>query len=109
MARLHLIGSAHEYGAVHTYRFGAQRPLEFAPGQYGHLFFPKLLRQFTKPVREISFASAPGDDEVWFTLDHSSGSPFQLHFQALEPGRSCTCSASAGTWSCPRTRRGRWC
>lgn len=86
MARLHLIGSAHEYGAVHTYRFGAQRPLEFAPGQYGHLFFPRLLRQFTKPVREISFASAPGDDEVWFTLDHSSGSPFQLHFQALQPG-----------------------
>jgi ferredoxin-NADP reductase len=86
MARLHLIGSAHEYGDVHTYRFRAQRPLEFAPGQYGHLFFPQLLRRFTKPVREISFASAPGDDEVWFTLDHGSGSPFQQHFRALEPG-----------------------
>ncbi|MDI1462704.1 FAD-dependent oxidoreductase [Catellatospora sp. KI3] len=86
MPRLHLIGSAHEYGDVHTYRFRPEGRLDFRPGEYGHLFFPQLLRRFTKPVREISFASAPGDDEVWFTLDHSSNSPFQQHFRALAPG-----------------------
>ncbi|MFC7240988.1 FAD-dependent oxidoreductase [Catellatospora aurea] len=86
MARLHLTGSTHEYGDVFTYRFRPQGTLSFQPGEYGHLFFPQLLRRFAKPVREISFASAPGDDEVWFTLDHSSGSPFQEHFRSLAPG-----------------------
>lgn len=86
MARLHLIGSTPEYGDVVTYRFRPQGDLSFAPGEYGHLFFPQLLRRFAKPVREISFASAPGDDEVWFTLDHASGSPFQQHFRSLAPG-----------------------
>lgn len=101
MARLHLIGSTHEYGEVHTYRFRSPRPLDFAPGQYGHLFFPQLLRQFAKPVREISFASAPGDEEVWFTLDHTSGSPFQQHFRSLAPGAPMQVFGIGGNLSLP--------
>lgn len=75
----------HEYAQVYTLSFTAQRPILFIAGQYAHFRLPELPRA-DLPVRELSFASAPEDNEVVITVNTRSGSAYQKGLLALLPG-----------------------
>ncbi len=82
---IRLLRQQHEYEEVYTFVFEKNPRIEFAPGQYVHMKLPTVEAPH-KSVRELSFASAPSDPELWFTVNTRSGSPFQHALRALQPG-----------------------
>lgn len=84
MNQLRFIRKRHEYGDVWTFMFARVGRVEFEAGQYTHL---ALGGQGNYELRrELSFASAPADKEVWFCVHVRAGSPFKQRLAALQPG-----------------------
>jgi len=82
--KLSLIERREEYAGVDTYIFKSANPIPYEAGQYGHV------RLFgmppgEKPVRELSFATAPHENAIWFGIDSRSGSPYQQKLKSLKP------------------------
>jgi ferredoxin-NADP reductase len=82
---LRLTDKRREYGEVCTYFFEPQEPLAYSAGQYVHVVLD-LKDPEAKRVRELSFASAPHEPQIMFSVDGRSQSPFQQGLQALETG-----------------------
>lgn len=93
-----------EFKDVFTYIFTSSESVPFEAGQYAHvrlLNMPEDVRR----VREISFASAPQDSEIWFGIDSRSGSEYQKALQALEVGDTIELFKIKGHMSWPPATR----
>jgi ferredoxin-NADP reductase len=75
----------HEYDEVYTFIFEKPLDLTFNSGNYAHIHIPTVLAP-EKSVREISFASAPSDEDLMFTMITSSHSPWQTKLLELKSG-----------------------
>jgi ferredoxin-NADP reductase len=88
--------------SVSTYFFTPMHPVPFVAGYYTHL---RLLNMPAGrgSVRELSFASAPGEPEVRFGVDGRSGSDFQKALKALVRGDTVEIFKMRGhmTWPPP--------
>ncbi len=82
---LEFIEKKQEFDSVYTFRFKADEPLEFKAGQWVHLGFP-LPNRDKSLVRHMSFASAPSDEFLEFTMDTSSGTAYKQKVSQLKPG-----------------------
>ncbi|OCK55423.1 FAD-dependent oxidoreductase [Bradyrhizobium sp. LMTR 3] len=72
----------HEYDDVYSFFFEATG-VNYKAGQYTHLAAGGLL---DLSIREMSFASVPGDPEVMFSMHVGSKSKFKERMSALNPG-----------------------
>ncbi len=75
----------HEYGDVYTFTFEKPEGLTFKSGNYAHVFLPTVEAPH-RAVREISFASAPNDEEIVFTITTESKSPWQVRLLEVNNG-----------------------
>jgi ferredoxin-NADP reductase len=73
---------AHEYDDVYSYWF-RHPTLRYEAGRYAHV---QVGRISPGSVRELSFASAPHEDELMFTVHTGSGSGYKRRLDALRPG-----------------------
>jgi ferredoxin-NADP reductase len=73
-----------EYDDVATFVFERASRVVFEAGQYAWVDLSG--RRDRALMRELSFASAPSDDEVWFTVHVRRGSAFKQRLAALEAG-----------------------
>jgi ferredoxin-NADP reductase len=80
-----LVEKRHEHGDIHTFVFSSETPIPFRAGQYVHMRLPNVPPP-EKAVREFSFASAPSDPEIQFTVNTRSGSPYQEALRTLPIG-----------------------
>ncbi len=83
--KLALVERRHEYGDVYTYLFKPAHPIPYEAGQYGHVRLYDMPAE-VKPVHELSFASAPHEELIWFGIDSRSKSPYQQKLLSLVPG-----------------------
>lgn len=74
-----------EYDAIYTFLFSPVQEVPFKAGQWIHLGFLTPDRDKAY-VRHMSFASAPGDKYVAFTMDIGSGTPYKKRMDGLGPG-----------------------
>lgn len=74
----------HEYDDVYSFFFDAAGVAHKA-GQYTHLRVGNRF-DFLGSIREMSFASAPGDAELMFSMHVRSKSKFKENMSALQPG-----------------------
>jgi len=78
-----------EYDQVHTWHFKpTDGEIPFEAGMYVHLVAPGA-RAGRDSVRHMSFASAPTEGVLSFTMDVASGTPFKSAMNALQPGGQC--------------------
>ncbi len=82
---LEFVSKKHEFNSVYTFRFKPTEPLDFKAGQWGHLGFP-LPNRDKSLVRHMSFASAPSDELLEFTMDISSASAYKQKLSELQQG-----------------------
>lgn len=73
----------HEYDDVYSFFFDAAG-VTYKAGQYTHLKVGGRL-DFLGSIREMSFASAPGDPELMFSMHVGSNSKFKKEMRALQP------------------------
>ncbi len=111
----------HEYGDVYSFFFrpgrataqaGASsgtgaRPsaASYAAGQYSHVHLGGL--PSPRSIRELSFASAPHEDELRFTVHVDSGSHFKRRLLALQPGEQIGVFGYGGHTTLPEVPDGR--
>ncbi|MFI7635199.1 ferredoxin--NADP reductase [Nonomuraea sp. NPDC049400] len=77
------IRKAHEYDDVYSYWF-RHPTLRYEAGRYVHLQIGALWSGGA--VRELSFASAPHEEELMFTVHIGSGSRYKRRLHTLRPG-----------------------
>ncbi len=82
---LELVGKKSEYDSVFTFQFKPQEIVDFKAGQWVHLGFP-LPNRDKSLVRHMSFASAPSDELMEFTMDISSGTLYKQRMEKLNIG-----------------------
>lgn len=71
-----------DFDQVNTFHFKSSgEPLSFEAGMYVHIRAPD-----GGGVRHMSFASAPEEGKISFSMDLASGSPFKQAMAALTPG-----------------------
>merc|ERR1712188_48282 len=80
-----LLSITHEHDDVYSYRSSCPASLEYRAGQYLHLVAPGA-KPSKQTVRHMSFASAPSESELLFTMDLSSRSEYKSRFASLRPG-----------------------
>nr|WP_321410499.1 FAD-dependent oxidoreductase [uncultured Carboxylicivirga sp.] len=76
-----------EFDSTYTFRFKSDESLNFNAGQWVHLGFPQPNRDKSL-VRHMSFASAPSDKYLEFTMDISSKTAYKQKMNNLLPGDS---------------------
>lgn len=77
----------HEYGDIYTFVFEKPNGLTFSSGNYVHIHIQTVEPPY-RSVREMSFASAPQDSEIIFSITTESKSHWQMKLLALKPGDS---------------------
>lgn len=84
-----LVSRICEYDDVHTFHFqpAEGKSIAYEAGMFTHLASPGPTSRET--VRHMSFASAPGDDVISFSMDVASGTPFKQAISKLQPGSQC--------------------
>ncbi len=75
-----LIEKKHEFIDVYSFVFKPSHKVDFVPGQFAHVVIHRLPENAGKPVRYLSIASAPSDNELQFTTHMRKQS---LHKQKL--------------------------
>jgi len=85
-----LVSRSCEYDDVHTFHF---RPAEgksipYEAGMFTHLVSQAQASRET--VRHMSFASAPSDDVISFSMDVASDTPFKKAMSELQTGSQCS-------------------
>ncbi|MES2134858.1 MAG: FAD-dependent oxidoreductase [Patescibacteria group bacterium] len=86
---IELVRTRFEYGDISTFIFKSEESISFKAGQYVHLRLSNVASGH-KAVREFSFASVPGEKEIWFSVNTRSGSPYQVALRALVPGNKAS-------------------
>lgn len=78
-----------EYDDVHTFHFqpAEGKSLTYEAGMFTHLVGQAPASR--EMVRHMSFASAPSDDVISFSMDVASGTPFKKAMSELQPGSQC--------------------
>merc|ERR1711998_4577 len=79
----------HEYDNTHTFHFKPSdntQDLRFEAGMYVHLVAPGASSLGRDTVRHMSFASAPEEGDISFSMDLGSESGFKKAMAALQPG-----------------------
>lgn len=96
---IELLDKRHEHGDVWSFRFARIDAFEFRAGQYVHLRLdaPEL----EKPVHHMSFASAPDDPELLFTMHIRPQSQWKLCLARYEPGRRASLFKVKGDFVLP--------
>jgi len=74
-----------EYDRVFTFFVDRPEGLEFRPGQYTHLVAPGGYIN-NNDVRHMSFANAPSEEGLMFTMDLASGSRYKRRFASAKVG-----------------------
>lgn len=74
-----------EYDEVHSFHLERPEGLRFRPGQHTHLVAPGGYIN-NHDVRHLSFASAPDEETLLFTMDLASGSRFKRRFGRARVG-----------------------
>lgn len=82
---LELVEKYQEFDSIYTFRFHPLQPFNFEAGQWIHLGRPAGNRDKTF-IRHMSFASAPSDHLVDFTMDLASGTPYKQMMAELKAG-----------------------
>jgi ferredoxin-NADP reductase len=80
-----LLERVQEYDDVHTFRFQTLEPMPYEAGMYVHMKAPGEAER-GQLVRHMSFASAPEESTLAFSMDLASGSAFKKAMSALSPG-----------------------
>ncbi|WP_028974054.1 ferredoxin--NADP reductase [Spirochaeta cellobiosiphila] len=85
MYEVELIKIVNEYDEVYSYYFKSNESIPFKAGHHTHLVAPnvEIERAF---VRHMSIASTPKDNEIVFSMDLSSQSPYKLQFRNAKVG-----------------------
>ncbi|MEM1080196.1 MAG: FAD-dependent oxidoreductase [Pseudomonadota bacterium] len=80
-----IIDIRREYGQVHTFRVTKPEGLDYQAGQYIHLVAP---RGYINPndVRHMSFASAPDESALLFSMNLDSSSRYKQRFANARVG-----------------------
>ncbi|MDO8624156.1 MAG: FAD-dependent oxidoreductase [bacterium] len=103
---LRLVGTRHEYGDVRTFIFRPEGPVMYEAGQYIHLRLPAQAGvpgvKEGESVREFSFASAPSDAEIWFSMHVRPESAYKMRLAELTPGDEVTIFKIKGDFTYPR-------
>jgi ferredoxin-NADP reductase len=94
----------HEYDDVYSFWF-RQPGLRYEAGRYAHVLVGPPWRG--DAVRELSFASAPHEEELMFTVDLGSGSGYKRRLGALTPGERVRTFRIGGNVVLPKERGGR--
>ena len=81
--RITFTKKVHEYDDVYSFFFDATG-VTYKAGQYTHLRVGSRF-DFLGSVREMSFASVPGDPELMFSMHVGSNSKFKEKMNALRP------------------------
>jgi len=73
---------------THTFHFSqpSADPMPFEPGMYVHMVAPGTVSISKDTVRHMSFASAPREGTLSFSMDLSSDSNFKQAMAGLQPG-----------------------
>jgi len=82
---LTFVGKHLEFDTIYTLKFNPQQSVRFEAGQWVHLGLPTETRDKSM-VRHMSFASAPDDKFIEFTMDLGSGTPYKEGLSALKAG-----------------------
>lgn len=93
-------GRRHEYDDVFSFWFRQPR-IRFAAGQYAHV---QLGVAWKRLIHELSFASAPFEEEHRFTVHLASGTRFKLAFDTLSLGDPIRIAMVRGRMVLPRTQ-----
>ena len=80
-----LVGIDHEYDQVYSYRFTSEQNLTWKAGQYVHLVAPNSTISRVM-VRHMSIATTAAEDEIMFSMDVSSQSPYKQQWSAVQVG-----------------------
>ncbi|MBB4215210.1 ferredoxin-NADP reductase [Rhizobium sp. BK212] len=94
----------HEYDDVFSFFFDAPG-VNYRAGQYTHLRVGGPL-DFLGSVREMSFASAPGDPELMFSMHLGSNSKFKKKMSALQPDDTISLFGTGAHVKLPEHRTG---
>jgi glycine betaine catabolism B len=88
MYKITLKSKTIEYDQVFTLVFESKSKIQFKAGQYTPMLIPSLFLNFHKPVRPFSIASAPGEENIIFSINTKSNSKFQQKIQNMKIGDS---------------------
>ncbi|MEM9305159.1 MAG: FAD-dependent oxidoreductase [Pseudomonadota bacterium] len=83
--RSRIVAIDREYDDVYSYRIEKPPELAYAAGQYTHLVAPRGHIN-EKDVQHMSFASAPAEAELRFTMDLQSDSLYKRKFRGARAG-----------------------
>lgn len=96
----------HEYDDVYSFFFDATG-VKYRAGQYTHLRVGGALDIFSGSIREMSFASAPGDPELMFSMHVGSKSKFKEKMSALRPNDTISLFGTGAHIKLPESGAGR--
>ena len=75
----------HEYDDIYTFTFEKPLRFTFSSGNYVHIHIPTVEPPY-RSVREMSFASAPHDPDITFSITTESKSHWQTKLLELKSG-----------------------
>jgi glycine betaine catabolism B len=104
MAKITLIQKIQESANIVTLVFETKDKVEFKSGFYTHFFILPLIWKFHKPGRRLSFASAPYEDNIMFSINTKSNSLFQQAIQNMKTGDVVHIVKNQGHISLPETK-----
>ncbi|MCA9348076.1 FAD-dependent oxidoreductase [Candidatus Saccharibacteria bacterium] len=92
------ISKRHEYDDVYSYFFDKGN-IQYQAGQCTHLLLGKM--PLNAVVREMSFASAPSEDTIRFTMHIGSKSNFKSKIDSLKSGDNIKIFKIKGSFALP--------
>jgi len=107
MANLTLEKQWQESETASTFCFSTDRPIRYKAGQYAHMRLPSILLS-GKSTREFSFASAPDDSNIRFTVSTDSHSAFKEKLLSLKKGDTVRLSHIKGDMVIPDIAQGTY-
>lgn len=99
-----LTKKVHEYDDVYSFYFDATG-VTYEAGQYTHIKVGEGPDIFGT-IREMSFASAPGDPELIFSMHIGSDSRFKKKMNSLQPGDTISLFGTGGHIKLPESKTG---
>lgn len=104
---LTLVGRRAMGSGVYEYRFEADRPLRFRPGQYLELHLPHAGTDSRGARRALSIASPPGGEVCVAIREPEDASSFKQALAASSPGARVVATGVSGDFLLPRDPRAK--
>lgn len=95
--KIKFLSKQNEYDDVYTFFFD-KKDVAYEAGQYAHL----LIEGETREVRELSFASAPSEDNLMLTMHVGSNTEFKNKMSKLSEGDEVSLFKIKGKLEFPR-------